>query len=67
MALQDRTHRDMSAAEVADVLAGLIRQATREHRHYYDCIGDRRRQEELDRRVRRELPAVLDWIEALHE
>lgn len=67
MARRGRTHRDMSAAEVADVLAGLIRQATREHRHYYDCIGDRRRQEELDRRVRRELPAVLDWIEALHE
>lgn len=57
----------MSAHEVTDVLAGLIRQATRERRHYCDRTADRMRQEELDRRVRRELPAVLGWIEARHE
>lgn len=55
----------MRPSEAAESLAGLLRQATREPQHYRDGIGDRRRQEELDRRCRQCLPAIVALLESL--
>ena len=57
----------MTAAEAAEVVAGIVRLTERDSHHYLHPVSDNMRMTELDRRCRRELPEVAALLERIAE